>query len=206
MRNNPGNNQEIASALVRIQEKLALLEQKIDILAGRMVSLPAMAKAPEARPVPAPVTAPVQKPVQPAQGNAARQGERNRSRQMFKAVCAECKNECELPFKPSGDRPVYCKECFAQRKAATTNKVSKPVPVAPAAETINTAPKPFTDVTPKATGPVQVYPVDLRSPAEKAKSAAKRAPVASRRMPAARKRPAAPAKKSANTQNKKRAR
>ena len=38
-------------------------------------------------------------------------------REMFKATCAECKKECEVPFKPSGDRPVYCRECFAKRKA-----------------------------------------------------------------------------------------
>ena len=40
----------------------------------------------------------------------------NRPREMFKATCAECGKECEVPFKPSGDRPVYCKECFAKRK------------------------------------------------------------------------------------------
>ena len=39
-----------------------------------------------------------------------------RPREMFKAVCADCKKECEGPFKPSGDRPVYCKECFAKHK------------------------------------------------------------------------------------------
>ena len=37
-------------------------------------------------------------------------------REMHKATCAECKQECEVPFKPSGDRPVYCKECFSKRK------------------------------------------------------------------------------------------
>ena len=37
-------------------------------------------------------------------------------REMFKATCADCKKECEVPFKPSGDRPVYCKECFSKRK------------------------------------------------------------------------------------------
>lgn len=31
---------------------------------------------------------------------------------MFKAVCSKCGNECELPFKPSGDRPVFCSKCF----------------------------------------------------------------------------------------------
>ena len=39
-----------------------------------------------------------------------------RPREMHKAVCADCKKECEVPFKPSGDRPVYCKECFGKRK------------------------------------------------------------------------------------------
>jgi len=37
-------------------------------------------------------------------------------REMHKAVCAECKKECEVPFKPSGDRPVFCKECFAKKR------------------------------------------------------------------------------------------
>lgn len=39
-----------------------------------------------------------------------------RPREMHKATCAECKEECEVPFKPSGDRPVYCRDCFAKRK------------------------------------------------------------------------------------------
>jgi len=37
-------------------------------------------------------------------------------REMHKATCADCKKECEVPFKPREDRPVYCKECFAKRK------------------------------------------------------------------------------------------
>lgn len=39
-----------------------------------------------------------------------------RPREMHKVTCSECKKECEVPFKPSGDRPVYCKECFSKRK------------------------------------------------------------------------------------------
>ena len=38
------------------------------------------------------------------------------SREMHKAVCAECKKECEVPFKPSGDRPIFCKECYSKKK------------------------------------------------------------------------------------------
>ena len=34
-------------------------------------------------------------------------------REMFKAVCAECGKPCEVPFRPSGDRPIYCRDCFA---------------------------------------------------------------------------------------------
>ncbi|MAF89433.1 MAG: hypothetical protein CL963_02905 [Euryarchaeota archaeon] len=37
-------------------------------------------------------------------------------REMHKATCAECKNECEVPFKPAEDRPVYCRDCFSKRR------------------------------------------------------------------------------------------
>jgi len=37
-------------------------------------------------------------------------------REMHKAKCADCGNECEVPFKPSGDRPVYCSECFQKHR------------------------------------------------------------------------------------------
>ena len=39
-----------------------------------------------------------------------------RPREMHKATCADCQKECEVPFKPSGDRPVYCRDCFSKRK------------------------------------------------------------------------------------------
>ncbi len=37
-------------------------------------------------------------------------------REMFPAVCAECGKETMVPFKPSNDRPVYCRDCFAAHK------------------------------------------------------------------------------------------
>ncbi len=37
-------------------------------------------------------------------------------REMHKAVCSECKQECEVPFKPSGDRPVLCLTCFKKKR------------------------------------------------------------------------------------------
>ena len=52
---------------------------------------------------------------------AARKGERGGGggggggygqREMHPAVCAECGKDTEVPFLPSGERPVYCSDCF----------------------------------------------------------------------------------------------
>lgn len=38
---------------------------------------------------------------------------RDRERpQMFEAVCSDCGKRCEVPFKPTGDKPIYCSQCF----------------------------------------------------------------------------------------------
>ncbi len=34
------------------------------------------------------------------------------SRQFYDAVCDECGEQTTVPFKPSGDKPVYCRECY----------------------------------------------------------------------------------------------
>jgi len=39
-----------------------------------------------------------------------------RPREMHKAVCADCKQECEVPFKPTEGKPVYCRDCFQKRR------------------------------------------------------------------------------------------
>jgi len=33
-------------------------------------------------------------------------------REMFKATCADCGKECEIPFNPTEGRPVKCNDCF----------------------------------------------------------------------------------------------
>lgn len=45
-----------------------------------------------------------------------------REREMHKAVCADCKQECEVPFKPSGDKPVRCKDCFIKHQEDQVGK------------------------------------------------------------------------------------
>jgi CxxC-x17-CxxC domain-containing protein len=36
-------------------------------------------------------------------------------REMFTATCSGCGQEAQVPFQPSGDKPVYCSSCFQQR-------------------------------------------------------------------------------------------
>jgi CxxC-x17-CxxC domain-containing protein len=38
------------------------------------------------------------------------------TRTLFPAVCAACGRQTRLPFKPRGDRPPYCSDCFGQRR------------------------------------------------------------------------------------------
>jgi len=45
-------------------------------------------------------------------GGRDRSYDRDAPREMHKAVCAECGDACEVPFRPSGDRPVLCSNCF----------------------------------------------------------------------------------------------
>ena len=38
-----------------------------------------------------------------------------RPREMFTATCSNCGGTAEVPFNPRGDKPVYCRDCFASR-------------------------------------------------------------------------------------------
>ncbi len=40
------------------------------------------------------------------------------NRTMHEVVCSACGKTAMVPFVPSGDRPVYCSECFAAQKAS----------------------------------------------------------------------------------------
>src|SRR3989338_538426 len=43
----------------------------------------------------------------------------SRPANLHQATCAECSRMCEVPFRPTGERPVYCKECFENRGGNT---------------------------------------------------------------------------------------
>jgi CxxC-x17-CxxC domain-containing protein len=93
----PEAGPDMMSLINKMMQQLASLEAKIDGLVS--LSSPA-GRRPD----------PVQRPPERKQDNGFRE------RILHKAVCADCNKECEIPFKPSAGRPVYCKECFVKRK------------------------------------------------------------------------------------------
>jgi len=40
-------------------------------------------------------------------------------RQMYPAVCSQCGKETEVPFQPTAGKPVYCRECFQDRRSSS---------------------------------------------------------------------------------------
>lgn len=41
-------------------------------------------------------------------------------REMHSATCAACGKTCEVPFQPSGDKPVYCSDCFQGQRSRSS--------------------------------------------------------------------------------------
>jgi CxxC-x17-CxxC domain-containing protein len=54
--------------------------------------------------------------VRPAYGN------RGDAFQKFDAICSNCGKKCQVPFRPDGTKPVYCKDCFGVPRDAMANK------------------------------------------------------------------------------------
>jgi CxxC-x17-CxxC domain-containing protein len=40
-------------------------------------------------------------------------------RQMYAAVCDNCGKETEVPFQPTSGKPVYCSDCFRERRSSS---------------------------------------------------------------------------------------
>lgn len=38
-------------------------------------------------------------------------------KRMFGATCDSCGDSCEVPFKPTGKKPIYCHNCFGKSSA-----------------------------------------------------------------------------------------
>ena len=46
-------------------------------------------------------------------------------REMHKAICDNCGNDCEVPFKPTGDKPIYCSDCFEKMGGGRSKRSSR---------------------------------------------------------------------------------
>lgn len=36
-----------------------------------------------------------------------------------RAICSQCGKETTVPFRPTQGRPIFCRECFTQKRVAT---------------------------------------------------------------------------------------
>ncbi len=41
---------------------------------------------------------------------------------MTKVTCDECKKSCEVPFRPTAGKPVYCNDCFRGQSAGAQDR------------------------------------------------------------------------------------
>jgi CxxC-x17-CxxC domain-containing protein len=45
-------------------------------------------------------------------GGGRRFGGGSFQREMHPATCSNCGKDCEVPFRPTGEKPVFCNDCF----------------------------------------------------------------------------------------------
>ncbi|MDP6685325.1 MAG: hypothetical protein QGI05_00055, partial [Candidatus Omnitrophota bacterium] len=103
----PQNEPGVAEIINKMQQQLSAMEKKLDILIGQSSKRPFEKSYSQER---------SRSFDRSHRHDRGRQGYGHRERTYTQAICADCSKECEVPFKPSGDRPVYCKECFSKRK------------------------------------------------------------------------------------------
>ncbi len=99
----------LEGVFAKLVDRLAGLEKKMDVVIAQTAG------------------------TKPSQNHEPQQSPR-KERTLYEAICADCHKVCEVPFRPSEDRPVYCKECFAKRKSGGSGKpfpVLTPVALAP---------------------------------------------------------------------------
>jgi CxxC-x17-CxxC domain-containing protein len=152
------NETDMLALIQKMQGQLDGLDKKLDTLIMRSALK---------------TTSLITPSVHTASATPAGSNDRNKGRTMYAAICADCKKECSIPFKPSGDRPVYCKECFSRRKTGggpaklAVGETPKEVPVVP-------IPIAKVSDTPKAPVKNRKKPAAVKKPAAKKKSVPKK--------------------------------
>ena len=46
--------------------------------------------------------------------------------EMTKVTCDSCKEKCEVPFKPTSNKPIYCENCFKKDSSPRSSSRSGP--------------------------------------------------------------------------------
>jgi CxxC-x17-CxxC domain-containing protein len=129
--------------VAKLVERLAGLEKKMDTLIAQTAGRPS-GGGDAAKP----------QPQQPPR----------RDRVLYEAICADCSKVCEVPFKPTEARPVYCKECWGRRKSGA----AKPMNGMPVLTPVALPPKPASrPLTPQA-APAAAVPGPSKKPKKSA--------------------------------------
>ena len=55
-------------------------------------------------------------------------GRDSRRPSLHDAVCDECGKDCQVPFRPSGEKPIYCSDCFEKKGGRDGSRSSRRVP------------------------------------------------------------------------------
>ena len=60
-------------------------------------------------------------------GGRGRDG-RTERHEMHDAVCDKCGNDCQVPFRPTEGKPIYCEDCYKNksREAGSRSEFGKP--------------------------------------------------------------------------------
>lgn len=69
-------------------------------------------------------------------GRSSFGGGRGGDREMFSTVCSNCGKECQVPFKPTNGKPVYCSDCFEKmgNRSGDSRRFDDRAPRAPQAQ------------------------------------------------------------------------
>ena len=62
------------------------------------------------------------------QSGGFRRGRRE-EKMMHRVVCDGCGKDCEVPFKPTDSKPVYCNECFGNKKNISDNPSNRDIDI-----------------------------------------------------------------------------
>ncbi len=103
----PQDEPNVADLINKMQQQLNDIEKKLDTLISQSLKK-SFEKSYSQKP---------SSHFNRSQGyNRGGEGSDSRGKNFTRAICADCNKECEIPFRPSGGRPVYCRECFSKHR------------------------------------------------------------------------------------------